>query len=198
MEAATLSARDEILSAAIPIFARKGYAGTGVQEILDAAHLSKPTLYYYFGNKAGLFHAILDSAYDDSFALMKLAVKAGTSVEEQLAGAAAALFEFTETHRDLTRLVLATIFAAPEEVPPEAINTAKRRQNFDMVLGVFEQARSRGEVDPLFDLDDLAHGFLGAVSHRIRTHLLTGEGDLDRQLAEKIVLLFMNGARERK
>jgi len=65
-------------------------------------------------------------------------------------------------------------------------------------LGVFEQARSRGEVDPLFDLDDLAHGFLGAVSHRIRTHLLTGEGDLDRQLAENIVLLFMNGARERK
>ena len=36
------------------LFAARGYEGVGVQEIVDAANITKPTLYHYFGSKEGL------------------------------------------------------------------------------------------------------------------------------------------------
>jgi AcrR family transcriptional regulator len=50
--------KEKILTASLPLFALKGYDATGVQEVSDAAAVSKPTLYYYFGNKQGLFRAL--------------------------------------------------------------------------------------------------------------------------------------------
>src|SRR4051812_49104789 len=122
MQVEVNGAREEILRSAISLFARKGYAGTGVQEILDAVGLSKPTLYYHFESKAGLFRAIVDYAFDQSFGLMRTAVDEAAGTEQKLVGAAAGLFEFAETNSELIRLVLTTAFAAPEEVPPDTID----------------------------------------------------------------------------
>jgi len=44
-----------LLSAARELFARKGYSGTSVREIVAAADVTKPVLYYYFRNKEGLY-----------------------------------------------------------------------------------------------------------------------------------------------
>jgi AcrR family transcriptional regulator len=191
-------ARQAILDSAVAIFARKGYAGASVQDILQATGLSKPTLYYYFKSKAGLFQAILDSAYDESFRLMKEAADAKSTCEHRLAAVATAVFDFAEQNRNLMRLVLATVFAAPEEIPPGSVNLSKRRRNFEFVLGIIRGAQGAGEIDSRYDALELTHGIFGAVSHQVRTHLLMPEGRLDRRRAESIVSLFLNGARKRK
>src|SRR4051794_16703664 len=67
MQSKTLDAREAVLASAVNAFARRGYAGTSVQDILRATGLSKPTIYYYFKSKAGLFRAILAFAYDESY-----------------------------------------------------------------------------------------------------------------------------------
>jgi AcrR family transcriptional regulator len=198
MELYAPSAQGEILTSAISLFARKGYAGTGVQEILDAVGLSKPTLYYHFESKAGLFRAILDHAYDEVFRLMKLGIDSGSNTEEKLNGAALGLFEFTCSNQDLTRLVFATVFAAPEEVPASVLNPAKRRRNLDLLEEVLRRGQKTGEIGREYDVRDLTHGIFGAISHRIRTHLLTGERELNHGTAERIVTLFLNGARNGK
>src|SRR5437773_2150775 len=97
-------ARQAIVDSAITMFARKGYAGASVQHILKATGLSKPTLYYYFKSKAGLFQAILDSAYDKSFRLIKEAVDGKTTCEDRLTAVATAVFDFAEHNRNLMRL----------------------------------------------------------------------------------------------
>src|SRR5438876_11682021 len=117
MQAKPLDAREAVLDSAVKVFARRGYAGTSVQDILQATGLSKPTVYYYFESKAGLFRAILAFAYDESFRLMQTAVSGKVASMERLTGVASALFDFASRHRDLTRLVFATVFAAPEEIP---------------------------------------------------------------------------------
>ena len=187
-----------MLESAIAAFARKGYAGTSVQDILRATGLSKPTLYYYFKNKAGLFRSILDFAYDESFRLMNEAVTAPTCCEGRLVAVAAAFFEFAQKNQDLTRLVFATVFAAPEEIPPDSINLAKRRRNFEFVLGIVREAQKAGEIDSRYDVLELTHGIFGAISHRVRAHLLMPQGGLDRRRAKRVVSLFLNGARKRK
>jgi len=195
---ATEDARTEILNSAISVFARKGYAGTGVQEILDPIQLSKPTLYYYFESKAGLFKAILEHAYEESYGLIEQAASSADTCEEKLVGIARALFDFTVENQDLTRLVLATLFAAPEEIPPASINLTRRRKIFELVLNILKTAQNAGEIDKSYDPNDLAHGFFGAVSHRTRSYLLLQNSELDEVLARKIVALFLNGARKGK
>jgi AcrR family transcriptional regulator len=44
-----------LILAAREIFARKGYSGTSVREIVTVAGVTKPALYYYFRNKEGLY-----------------------------------------------------------------------------------------------------------------------------------------------
>ncbi|HOV15016.1 MAG TPA: TetR/AcrR family transcriptional regulator, partial [Spirochaetota bacterium] len=52
--------KDKILEVALELFSDKGYDGTGIQEIVDKSGITKPTLYYYFGNKEGILLAIFD------------------------------------------------------------------------------------------------------------------------------------------
>src|ERR1041385_883200 len=106
-------ARQAVLESAIKAFSQRGYAGTSVHDILKATGLSKPTLYYYFESKEGLFRAILAFAYDESFRRMQVATSGEGTCAERLVKMAAAVFAFATEHRDLMRLVFATIFAAP-------------------------------------------------------------------------------------
>lgn len=192
-----IPARQAVLESALAAFARTGYAGTSVQAILRATGLSKPTLYYYFESKAGLFRAILDFAYDECFRLMRDAVATADSCEGRLIAVAAAIFRFAESHKDLTRLVFATVFAAPEEIPKGCIDLTKRRRNFEFVLEIVRAGQKERSIDSSYDGEEITHGIFGAISHQVRTHLLMPKGKLDRRRAERVVALFLNGARRK-
>ena len=45
--------REKILQCAEELFYSRGYDAAGVQEIVEMAGVTKPTLYYYFGRQAG-------------------------------------------------------------------------------------------------------------------------------------------------
>lgn len=54
-----VNTKEQIIQIALSMFAQKGYGEIGVQDICDAAKITKPTLYYYFGSKEGLFQEIV-------------------------------------------------------------------------------------------------------------------------------------------
>src|ERR1035441_3204169 len=51
--------RERILSAALKEFAANGFAGARVDAIAGRAAINKRMLYHYFGDKEGLFKAVL-------------------------------------------------------------------------------------------------------------------------------------------
>ena len=57
------STRNKILKAATRIFARYGYDGGSVEKISKSAKSVDRMIYYYFGNKEGLFIEVLENAY---------------------------------------------------------------------------------------------------------------------------------------
>ena len=57
--------KSRILDAAWTVFGRNGYTGTSLDAIAEEAGVSKPTLYMYFGNKEGLFEAVLADTSED-------------------------------------------------------------------------------------------------------------------------------------
>lgn len=56
--------KGRILDAARTEFARYGLGGARIERIAAAARTNKRMLYYYFGNKEGLFLAALEATYD--------------------------------------------------------------------------------------------------------------------------------------
>jgi AcrR family transcriptional regulator len=57
-------ARDELLAAALRVFARRGYREAGVDEIAAEAGYSKGALYWHFSGKAQLLTALLEERID--------------------------------------------------------------------------------------------------------------------------------------
>ena len=52
-------ARAQIMQAADSLFAKQGYRGTSLDDILDAARVSRSNLYYHFRNKRALLREVL-------------------------------------------------------------------------------------------------------------------------------------------
>lgn len=51
--------RQRLLEVALERFAAQGYDATGVQDVVEAAGVTKPTLYHYFGSKLGLLQELI-------------------------------------------------------------------------------------------------------------------------------------------
>jgi AcrR family transcriptional regulator len=59
-----VATRARILRAASQEFARHGFGGARGERIAKRARSSERMVYYYFGNKEGLFREVLEAAYD--------------------------------------------------------------------------------------------------------------------------------------
>jgi len=57
--------RKAILAAALKEFAQAGFAGARIERIVKAAKCNIRMLYHYFGDKKGLYMAVLEAAYLD-------------------------------------------------------------------------------------------------------------------------------------
>jgi AcrR family transcriptional regulator len=53
--------RAALLRAARQLFAEKGYPGTGTEEIVARARVTRGALYHHFGDKPGLFRAVMEA-----------------------------------------------------------------------------------------------------------------------------------------
>jgi len=51
--------RQRLIDCALYLFSQRGYDAVAVREIVEAAGVTKPTLYHYFNSKRGLLEAVL-------------------------------------------------------------------------------------------------------------------------------------------
>ncbi|MEP6663249.1 MAG: TetR/AcrR family transcriptional regulator [Verrucomicrobiota bacterium] len=194
MDKTDLATRQKILDAALKQFAHCGYAGASVQAIVDSARVTKPTLYYYFPDKAKLFQALVHQAHDERYSLLQEAVHRAPDVKEQLVEILTVMFDFLRGNRELMRLAFATAFAAPGEVPEKMGVSEKCDRNFEFVHKIIKRGLKEKIFDARFDSRDLAYGFYGQINSYSMAHLIMPDKKLNRATAERIVELFLAGA----
>lgn len=83
-ERRTQETRQLILLAAYQVFARRGYGGASVDEILAEANLSKGAFYHHFPSKEAVFQALLVERARRCTEAMAAAIVPGTSVAENV------------------------------------------------------------------------------------------------------------------
>lgn len=145
--------REQVLAAALPVFARNGYAGTSTEEVAAAAGISQPYLFRLFATKKELFIALVRRGFNrvgEAFT----AAAAGLEGEAALMAMGEA-FNGMLANRDLLLLQLHA-YAASED--PE-IRTATR-QAFSGLWQLVSDAAGLPSDDLV---DFFAHGMLLTV-----------------------------------
>ena len=145
IDAAQLNARERLLETAIDIFAKKGYAGTSVREIVDSAGVSKPVLYYYFKSKEGLFLAILDMAENLQKQLLAGVLEAEGRVLDRLLLLYRRLYAGIDERRGLYKMIHGLIFGPPQGAPDYDF-TRYHRHMVNAICEIYNAGIDSGEV----------------------------------------------------
>ncbi len=91
----------QIIDAAIRVFAKRGYHAASVDEIADLAGISKPMVYLYLDSKEGLFVACLHREAARLVSALATAAHEGRGAPEtRLYAALGTFFAFVTEHRD--------------------------------------------------------------------------------------------------
>ncbi|MGA2852807.1 MAG: efflux RND transporter periplasmic adaptor subunit [Verrucomicrobiota bacterium] len=133
--------RERILAAALKEFAAKGFAGARVDFIARRAAINKRMLYHYFGNKEGLFKAVLRRKITECQARSE--VLSGDPAESL-----AVWFEAVCHDTDWVRLLE---WEALQEADQRLIDEKNRRAAVARGLERFRQRQARGQISAEFD-----------------------------------------------
>jgi AcrR family transcriptional regulator len=91
--------RAQLIDVGRKVFAQGGYEQTTVEQVADAAHVSKPVIYEHFGGKEGLYAVIVDREMDNVVARITDAIASGEP-RDRFAGAVAAFFAYVRDEPD--------------------------------------------------------------------------------------------------
>ena len=183
-----------ILQCAKELFYLKGYDAVGVQEIVDRAGITKPTLYYHFGSKLGLLKTLMEMNCSHLQELIEKVSVPGLRIEEVLYRLADAYCEFFERDREFYLLMMALFYSARENEAHQVVRPYVV-EFYSMVVRAFDQAS-----DQLGNMNgrqsEFALGFIGTINHYL---LLMCESDpeqkdkVDKTKIQALVNQFMYG-----
>ncbi len=156
--------RDQVLDQAMDVFWRHGYEGASLAELTQAMGINPPSLYAAFGNKEGLFRAVLDRYGEGRANFMDDVLGASTSrqvVERYLRGSADLAGDPRKPAGCLVLQSGLTCGAGGEAVAEEL---TERRKDPECQLRVrFERAQAEGDLPRGIDPAGFAR-YLGAVN----------------------------------
>jgi AcrR family transcriptional regulator len=95
--------REVILAAAEEVFARGGYHGASLDEIAQAAGVSKALIYEHFDSKRDLHASLLEERVAEIFRRLQANADTGATGEERLRGGVDAFLSFVEERREAWR-----------------------------------------------------------------------------------------------
>lgn len=187
-ETATVGTRERILDAAIEVFARKGYHGTSVDDIVQEAGSSKGSFYFYFPNKEGLFLALVEEFAANLASKIYDALAATSGGRERVRAAVRnGIAAFAE------RPALAKIFLI-EAVGLNPSFEMKRREIYGafakLIRGYLDDAVAEGDL-PEQDTELAAYAWLGVISEGIVYALESGRKLDDPALLDGIAQLVL-------
>lgn len=97
--------REQVMTVARSVFVDRGYHAAGMDEIADAAGVSKPVLYQHFPSKLELYLALLDQGIDDLLRSADDALRSTSDNKERVRATMRAYFTFVEDKSSAYRLV---------------------------------------------------------------------------------------------
>jgi len=185
-------AESRLLDSALRLFSEKGYDGTSIREIIEAAGVTRPVLYYYFENKEALFRHLVESQFERLTARIDAITASHSRCRDRLLALMRSDFEDAEEAPEMVCLVLRAFFA-PQGEGHGIDATGLAYGRIRGIAGVMEAGMASGELAP-GDPWSMALAFAGVMDMYVMAKSHRPRGRLTAALAEGLVGLFMDGA----
>lgn len=184
-----------LMECAKELFYAKGYDAVSVQEIVERAGLTKPTLYYYFGSKLGLLGKLVETKFERYLLQVQETVETGGGIRATLYRLGRISCDFYEEDRKFYMLMMALLYSARENEAYQKVRPCFTRL-YNSVVQAFE--RESGTLGNMRGRQrQFAIGFLGTVHQYLLLQLETApDGEAGRIGEEQVISLvnqFMYG-----
>ena len=173
--------REQLLAVALDVFAREGYHQTSMNDVAEAAGITKPVLYQHFPSKLDLYLAVLDLHIDSLVFAIQKAIGANRENSARVAATVEAYFGFIDSEGEAFRL----LFESDMNVEPQ-VRERLNRMTYDCaaaVSAVISIDTGLGKEESMM----LAVGIIGTVQTSAR-HWLDRDGKIDRRRATELVM----------
>ncbi|MEC4018566.1 TetR/AcrR family transcriptional regulator [Streptomyces sp. H27-D2] len=152
-----------LLAAATRLFADQGYDRTSVQEIVEAAGVTKGALYHYFGSKEDLLHEVYGRVLRLQQERLDAFADADAPVERRLRDAAADVVVTTLENLDDTKI----FFRSMHQLSPEKDKQvrAERRRYHERFRALVEEGQRTGVFTTATPADLVVDYHFGSVHH---------------------------------
>ncbi len=185
------SARGRLMKAAIALFARKGYASTTVREIVAAAGVTKPVLYYHFGNKEGIFRTMMQDALAEYELTVAAALGPGGTARDRVLRFLDGVMRLILEHLDVMRVVDAVYYGPPGGSPSFDFEAIHGRFK-DTLVGLVREGIEAGEFKA-GDPEDVAWALVGPFEVARGMSLCHPELDFGRARLARLVEIVFDG-----
>src|SRR3954453_18057078 len=142
-------AKQDILDVATEEFAQHGLSGARVDAIAARTRTAKHMIYYYFGNKEGLYLAVLERSYAQMRAAERELELDQLPPPEAIRRMVEFVFDYQEAHPDFTRLVSIENIHRGEHVA-QSPTIQKLNQS---IIEVLDRVTKRGQKEGCFRTD---------------------------------------------
>jgi AcrR family transcriptional regulator len=183
---------ERILSTALDLFAVKGYDATAVREICEAAGITKPTLYHFYGSKEGVLQALVASGFERFRLLVDSAMAKPGPFRDRLKGVARALFNSARRQPLYWRFMHGIVWA-PQGTAPK---TASCTEFYDGVIGVLAAAEQIAMANGEITRGDSHVRMLilmGAIGEAATGFVISGNPELTDELADALIDTILDG-----
>lgn len=182
--------RSEILKCALESFAARGYDAVGVQEISEAAGITKPTLYHYYGNKQGLLESVLQTYFAPLLSQVQAASVYQHDLPLTLKDVAGTFFSYAAENPVFYRFFLSMSFAPPNSETFQSVEKYEI-ELFETIRNLFLEA-SADHGNMKGRQDTYALTYLGMINTYISL-ALSNRIVLDDRTVFLAVHQFMHG-----
>jgi TetR/AcrR family transcriptional regulator len=171
--------KQRILTAALKEFSAKGFAGARVDSIARRAAINKRMLYHYYGNKEGLFRAVLRRKIAERQAW-------GEATPEEPAESLSLRFDRACKDADWIRLLEWEALRGGER---PVIDEAERRAAASRAAELIRRRQANGYLSGEFDPRHLLLAIIGLTTYPVAfpqlTRLITGRQVSDPQFQKE-------------
>ena len=179
--------REQLLTVGLEVFARQGFHRTSMNDVADAAGVTKPVLYQHFASKRDLYLALLDEAGRQLLEAIAKATAGALDGRAQTEAGFTAYFQWVEDDHDAFALLFG--------------GGARRDEEFAEAVRKVEDAIAEA-IEPLIaaDIDashrlTLAYALVGLAEGASRQLVATGLSFDAQLLARQVADLAWAGLR---
>jgi AcrR family transcriptional regulator len=186
--------RTALIATARELFAERGYAAVGTEEIVRATGVTRGALYHHFAGKTELFQAVYEDV--ERQLAERIAASAISTASDPLQALHAGAQAFLDACEDpaVRRIALVD---APSVLGWEQWREIGLRYGFGLVQGTVQAAMDAGLIDQQPVLP-LAHLLLGAIDEGAMLIARADDGGKTREQVGASVTRFLDALRPRE